>query len=162
MEIYLRTYEKKTCTKVVCEVRPPKEDPNMMRITIGGNRIIYPGDLETPTASLELIKIIINSVPSRHGAKFACIDVNVYLATPTDRSEYEKIKISKFIENIICKPLLIMYGCILKFSGGAMAYPKVVSHPTIECAHASTNHGTLRLQQPQGYGNTPGVPSNFD
>ena len=58
-------------TKVVCEVRPPKEDPNRTRITIDGNRIIYPGDVATPTASLELLKMIVNSVLSGHGVKFA-------------------------------------------------------------------------------------------
>ena len=30
-------------TKVVCEVLPHKEDPDITRITIGGNHIIYPG-----------------------------------------------------------------------------------------------------------------------
>lgn len=30
-----------TYTKVVCEVRPQKEDPNCTRITIGGNQICY-------------------------------------------------------------------------------------------------------------------------
>ena len=67
---------KEVChTKVVCEVLPHKEDPDRTRITIGGNRIIYPGDVVTPTASLELIKLILNSVLSRPGAKFACFDV---------------------------------------------------------------------------------------
>ena len=84
-----------TYTKVVCEVCPQKDDPNRTRITIGGNRIIYPGDVATPTASLELTKIIINSVLSCHGAKFACFEVNfLNLATPMDRSEYAKIKIT--------------------------------------------------------------------
>ena len=33
---------KEVChTKVVCEVRPHKEDPDRTRITISGNRIIY-------------------------------------------------------------------------------------------------------------------------
>ena len=57
-----------TYTKVVCEVRPQKEDPKRMRITIGGNRIIYTGEVATPTASLELVKLIINSVISHNGA----------------------------------------------------------------------------------------------
>ena len=74
-----------TYTKVVCEVRPKKEDPNRTRITIGGNMIIYPGEVATPTALLNLVKLIINSVLSRHDAKFACFDVkNFYLATPMD------------------------------------------------------------------------------
>ena len=63
---------KEVChTKEVCEVCPHKEDPDRTRITFGGNHIIYPGDVETPTASLELIKLILNSVLSRPGSKFA-------------------------------------------------------------------------------------------
>ena len=50
---------------------------------------------------------------------------------------------------------------ILKLSGVDMAYPKGASYSTIYCAHASTNQGTLRLQQPQGCGDTPVFPSNF-
>ena len=84
-----------TYKKVVCKVRPQKDNTNRTQITIGGNIIIYPGDVSTPTASLKLLNIIINSVLSRHVAKFACFDVKFfYLATPMDRSEYAKIKIS--------------------------------------------------------------------
>ena len=68
--------------KVVCGVRPQKDDPNRTRITIGGNRIIYPGDLATPTASLELLKIIINISLSLHGAEFAWFDVNCFILPP--------------------------------------------------------------------------------
>ena len=84
-----------TYTKVVCEVRPQKEDPNRTRITIGGNRICYPGDTGTKTGSLEVVKLLINSVTSRPGAKFACFDIkNFYLGTPLDRPEYVRIKLT--------------------------------------------------------------------
>ena len=39
-------------TKLVCEVRAQKEYPDRPRITIGGKRIIYLGDVGTPTAYL--------------------------------------------------------------------------------------------------------------
>jgi hypothetical protein len=51
-------------TLVVCEVRPDKDDPDCTRITIGGSKICYPGDVGTNTASLELVKILLNSVLS--------------------------------------------------------------------------------------------------
>ena len=71
---------KEVChTKVVYEVRPHKENPDRTRITISGNRIIYQGGVGTPTMSLELIKLILNSVLSRPKAKFACFDVKTYL-----------------------------------------------------------------------------------
>ena len=62
-------------TRVVCEIRPGKDDPNRTRITVNGGDIYYSGYVATPTGSLELLKLIINSVLSRPGAKFACFDV---------------------------------------------------------------------------------------
>ena len=82
-------------TKVVCEVRPQKADPNCTRITIGSNRICYPGDTGTKTRSLELVKLLLNSVLSTKDAKFACFDIsNFYLGTPLDRPEYVRIQLA--------------------------------------------------------------------
>ena len=41
-----------TYTELVCEVLPQKDDPKRTQITIRGNRIIYPREIATPTASL--------------------------------------------------------------------------------------------------------------
>ena len=87
---------------VVCEVRPEKDDPNRTRITIAGNRICYPGDVGTNTASLELVKLLINSVLSRKGAQFSTIDLkNFYLDTPLPDPEYVRIKLSDIPEEFI-------------------------------------------------------------
>ena len=51
-------------TRVVCEVCLQKEDPNRTCITISGNQICYPGDTGTKTGSLELVKLLLNSVLS--------------------------------------------------------------------------------------------------
>ena len=84
-----------TYTRVVCDIRPQKADPFRTRITIGGNRIAYPGDTGTRTASLETVKLLINSTLSTPNAKFACFDIaNFYLGTPLDRHEYVKIKLN--------------------------------------------------------------------
>jgi hypothetical protein len=66
-------------TKVVCEVCEGKDDDNCTRITVGGNLICYPGNAGTNTASLKLIKLMLNSVISRKGARFACIDIKKIL-----------------------------------------------------------------------------------
>jgi hypothetical protein len=50
-------------TRVVCEVRPTKADPNRTRVTIRGNTINYIGDCGTKTSSLEIVKLVINSTP---------------------------------------------------------------------------------------------------
>ena len=55
---------------VVCEVQPQKEDPNHTRVTISGSRICYLGNIGMPTGSLNLVKLMINTVPSRRNARF--------------------------------------------------------------------------------------------
>ena len=72
-------------TKVVCEVRPTKADPNRTRITIGGNTINYTGDCGTKTGLLETVKLVINSTLSTPGAEVVTLDLaNFYLNTPLD------------------------------------------------------------------------------
>ena len=84
---------------MVCKVCPEKSDPNRTRITIRGNRINFPGDVGTPIASLELAKLVFDSVLLRPGAKFTTFDIcNFYLQTPLDRPEYVRIKLSDIPE----------------------------------------------------------------
>ena len=100
-----------TYTKVFCEYRSHKEYPNRMRITIGGNRICYPGDVGTPTGSLELVKLIINSVLSHCNACFAAFDVsNFYLATPINRPEFFRIRLEYISKEFIEEYNLIPYS----------------------------------------------------
>ena len=74
-------------TSVLCEIRPNKENPKYTRITVAGTHICYIGDVATPTRSLELVNLIINSVLLRPGSRFPCFDIkNFYLDTPMDRS----------------------------------------------------------------------------
>ena len=85
--------------------------PIYMRITISGNRITFPGDVGTPTASLELSKLVFNSVLSRPGAKFTTFDIcNFYLQTPLDRPEYARIKLSDIPEEFILEYNLLSYA----------------------------------------------------
>ena len=73
-------------TSVVYEIKPGKKDPNCTRITICGTNICYPRDVGTNTASLELFKLMINSVLSRAGENYVCFDIeNFYLSTPLDK-----------------------------------------------------------------------------
>ena len=89
-------------TSVGCEMQPGKKDQNRTRVTICGTNVCYPGDAGTNTASLELFKLIINSVLSRAGAKYVCFDVEMfYLSTPLGRPEYVKIQLSKTPQEFI-------------------------------------------------------------
>jgi hypothetical protein len=47
-----------TYAQVVVDYRPQKEDPNGVRITVGGNLITYPGEVTTRTADMVTSKIL--------------------------------------------------------------------------------------------------------
>ena len=98
-----RDYIHKSSVRGTLPKRQPKEDdPKRSWITIGSNKTIYPGGLSTPTASLKLLRFIVNSVFSCHGAKFAFFDAHFFnLAILMDRTEYAKIKISDILSEFI-------------------------------------------------------------
>ena len=92
-----------TYARVVVDVRPQKiDEPNRVRITVGGNLLKYPGVVKTETSSLTTSKIHWNSTISTPGAKYMCADVkNFYLNTPMARYEYMRMHISLIPDEII-------------------------------------------------------------
>ncbi len=91
-----------TYGKFVWDYRPQKESPFRTRLTVGGDRVNYPGDVGTPTADLLLAKIMFNSVVSTKNAKFMTLDIgNFYLNTPLKRYEYVRLKLTDIPEEII-------------------------------------------------------------
>ena len=96
----------KDCTygRFVCDVRPQKAEPNRTRLTIGGDRINYPGEVGTPTADMLLVKILFNSVISTDGAKFMTADIkDFYLNTPLQRYEYVRLRLPDIPDEIIAE-----------------------------------------------------------
>ena len=86
----------------MCDVRPQKAEPNRTRLTVGGDRINYPGDCGTPTADMLLVKILFNSIISTEGARFMTGDIkNFYLNTPLKRKEYVRLRLSDVPQEII-------------------------------------------------------------
>jgi hypothetical protein len=83
-----------TYAKYVCEYKPHKQEQERTRITVGGDRIDYPGEVATKSADITTIKCLLNSVVSTKNGRFATADVkNFYLNTPMARPEYMKIKV---------------------------------------------------------------------
>eukprot|EP00804_Cyclotella_cryptica_P021900 CCRYP_000853-RA/>CCRYP_000853-RA protein AED:0.34 eAED:0.38 QI:0/0/0/1/0/0/5/0/390 len=81
---------------------PKKEDPHQIRLTVGGNRINFPGDCGTPTADMITVKILLNRVISTKNSKFMTIDIkDFYLNTPMERPVFMQIKLSDIPNNII-------------------------------------------------------------
>jgi hypothetical protein len=62
--------------RTVASFRPEKENPQRVRITVGGNKIIYDGPTTTRTAELGTVKILINSVISTRNGHFMTITVS--------------------------------------------------------------------------------------
>ena len=89
-------------SRMVCNVRPQKEEVNRIRLTFCGQNSEVPMDCGTPTASVLAIKLLLNSVISTPDARFMAIDINhFYLSTTLDRPGYLRMKLSYFPEDVI-------------------------------------------------------------
>ncbi len=73
---------------------PKKDDPNRMHLTVGGNRVNFPGDCGMPMVDIVTVKLHLNSVILTKGARYCTIDLkDFYLMTPMTCSEYMSMKI---------------------------------------------------------------------
>jgi hypothetical protein len=91
-----------TYARIVIDHCLHKEDPNHVRITIGGKFINYPFELTTRTTDMVSLKLLWNSTISTKVARFASDDIkNMYLETPLNRFEYMKMPLSLFPQDII-------------------------------------------------------------
>ena len=99
-----------TYVQFVCSVRPEKKEKNITRFTVDGDRIDYPGKVDTPTADMLVAKILFNSIISTKGSRFTAIDVsNFYLMTPLKRPEYIRIHIRDIPYEILKKTACMAY-----------------------------------------------------
>ena len=81
------TYGRKVCT-----VRPGKDEPFRVRLTVCGNLLDYYGDASSTAASLTTFKTLLNSVVSTPNARFSGIDIkDFYYGTPLARPEYMRL-----------------------------------------------------------------------
>jgi hypothetical protein len=79
---------------VCVNYHPKKDDPNCMRLTVGGNKVNFLGDCGTPTVDMVMVKLYLNSVISTKGARYCTIDLkDFYLMTPMTCPEYMRMKI---------------------------------------------------------------------
>jgi hypothetical protein len=91
-----------TYGKIVCDYKPHKTEKERVRLTVGGDRLDYSGDVATSTADITTFKILINSTLSTEDAAMMMMDIqNYYLGTPLPRFEYMKMLLSRFPEEIV-------------------------------------------------------------
>jgi hypothetical protein len=90
--------------KIVCDYKPHKQEKERVRLTVGGDRLDYSGDVATSTADITTFKILINSTLSNEDASMMMMDIkNYYLGTPLPCFEYMKMLLSRFPDEIIHK-----------------------------------------------------------
>jgi hypothetical protein len=71
-------------------------------MTVGGDRIEYPGEVATKTADLAVTKAILNSVCSTKAALYINMDINnYYLGTPLEQYENVRTPISMVPDKIM-------------------------------------------------------------
>jgi hypothetical protein len=89
-------------TKFVCELKLSKAEVHCTRLTVGSDKIHYPGDVGAPTADLTLVKVHPNSVISTPGLRYMILDVkNFHFNTPMGRYKYIQVQIEDIPNEII-------------------------------------------------------------
>ena len=98
---------KVTYANPLCDYRPLKDGPYRIRLVVDGDRLNYDADTGAPTANLLDVKILLNSIISTPGARFASIDIKDFSdalqwpSTSTSKSPSDGSQ-RKFVYNIIC------------------------------------------------------------
>ena len=91
-----------TYPRIVAAEKPHKVESKRIRFTVGGDRIVYDGNVSTPTADLTTVKCLLNSVISTKGARFMTMDIkDFYLNNPMERYEYMRIPMKDIPDVII-------------------------------------------------------------
>lgn len=76
-----------TYGRIVVAYKPDKLEKHRSRLTVGGDRINYPGDTGAPTADLPVIKLLWNSVLSTPEAKYFTMDISTFIWARHCRSQ---------------------------------------------------------------------------
>jgi hypothetical protein len=94
--------KKSTYIRVICADRPKKTQTRRVRWTMGGDRIVYIGDVSTKTADIATSKMLFNSVISTPCGRFMTGDLkDFYLGTDKTEYEYTRIPVHLLPDSII-------------------------------------------------------------
>jgi hypothetical protein len=64
--------------KIVCDYKPHKKEKERVRLTVGGDRLDYSGDVATSTADITTFKSLINSTLSTEDAAMMIMDIKSF------------------------------------------------------------------------------------
>ena len=87
---------------MVATIRPTNAKVNRVRVTVGGDRLDFPGATTTHCASLTTTKCLLNSTISTPGSRFVTLDIkDFYNGTAMARYEYMKLALACIPDKII-------------------------------------------------------------
>jgi hypothetical protein len=85
-----------TYGKIVCDYKPHKKEKERVRLTVGGKKLDYFGDVATSTADITTFKILIDRKLSTKDAAMMMMDIkNYYMGTPLHWYEYMRMLLSR-------------------------------------------------------------------
>ena len=91
-----------TYSRLVCDMQSHKAETHRVRITAGGNLIIYNGTTSTPATATPTIKTHWNSVASNPNAKYLTLDVkDFYLNSKLEEFECMHLPYNLFPKDLI-------------------------------------------------------------
>lgn len=74
---------------------PHKEEKFRTRLTVGGNIIIYPSEVSSPTEKMSTVKVLWNRIISTSKERFCTMDIsNFYLGTKIERSGFMSLPLN--------------------------------------------------------------------
>jgi len=92
---------KVTYGRIVVNYHPLKNEPNWTRLTVGGDRIDYPGVVRTDTTDIITAKLLLNSVVSAPQARCCILDIkDFYLNNTLPQCEFMRKELKKTPEII--------------------------------------------------------------
>jgi hypothetical protein len=90
-----------TYGRIIASIRPQKTETHRTRLTVGGDRLNYPGDTSTPTAKLTTAKCVINRTISTKNGRFTVVNIkDFYLNTPLEGYEYMRLPLTLIPDEI--------------------------------------------------------------
>jgi hypothetical protein len=86
-----------TYGKIICDCKPHKKGNKRVRLTVGGDKLDYSGEVATSTADITIFKILINSTLSTKDVEIMMMDIKkYYMGTPLPRYKYMRMLLSRF------------------------------------------------------------------
>ena len=74
--------QKVTYAQMVASIIPTKAKVNRVRVTVGGDRLDFPGATTTHCAGLKTTKCLLNITISTTGARFMTLDIKDFTMDP--------------------------------------------------------------------------------